>query len=166
LVAWRYLAHLPDDEHIDHLLYDLERPAQSSPSSSHGDPEQSIGDRRRSGTGLGLGNTGIHPISSVVSELTGLLSSPFGAGPSAGGPDRGEHEDDPLAQFVGLNALEIATVAEAKNFLSQRVVQQILDAIWVGDIIFWDSMGVQTTKKAQRYNKRYDPLGSVKLENV
>lgn len=64
-------------------------------------------------------------------------------------------EEDDTSAFGGLNALEIAAVAEAKTFLSQRVVQKVVNGIWCGDIVFWDSLSVHTRKKAQIYNDRY-----------
>lgn len=63
-----------------------------------------------------------------------------------------------MASFVGLNALEIAAVAGAKKFLSQRVVQKTVDDIWNGHIIFWESLSVHSKKRAKFYNKaRADP---------
>ena len=64
-------------------------------------------------------------------------------------------DDDPIISFAGLNALEIATIAGAKRFLSQYVVQQVIDGIWGGDIIFWESLSVHTRKRAQIHHQRY-----------
>jgi hypothetical protein len=73
------------------------------------------------------------------------------------GEDSEEVEDE-MAPFIGLNALEIAAVADAKKFLSQRVVQKIVDDIWNGRVIFWESLSVHSKKKAKIYNKtRADP---------
>lgn len=73
------------------------------------------------------------------------------------GDDADEAEDE-MSPFIGLNALEIAAVADAKKFLSQRVVQRIVDDIWNGRIIFWESLSVHSKKKAKIYNKkRADP---------
>ena len=44
-------------------------------------------------------------------------------------------EEDPTLPFVGLNALEIAAVVDAKKFLSQSVVQSIVNSIWYIQII-------------------------------
>ena len=63
-------------------------------------------------------------------------------------------EEDPTMPFIGLNALEIAAIANAKKFLSQRVVQKIVDSIWSGHIVFWESLSVSSKKKAQVYNQR------------
>lgn len=64
-------------------------------------------------------------------------------------------DEDLTSSFIGSNALEIAAVANSKSFLSQRVVQKIVNGIWSGDIVFWESLGVHSKKKAQIYNKRY-----------
>ena len=63
-------------------------------------------------------------------------------------------EEDLTISFVGLNALEIAAIANAKKFLSQRVVQNILNDIWSGHIVFWESLSVHSRKKAQMYSQR------------
>lgn len=67
----------------------------------------------------------------------------------------GPAENDLSSAFVGLNALEVAAVANAKRFLSQQVVQKVVNDIWSGDIVFWNSLNVSTQKKAQLYNQRY-----------
>jgi len=66
-----------------------------------------------------------------------------------------ENVEDPTKPLAGLNALEIAAVASAKRFLSQRLVQRVVQDIWDGDIIFWESLSVNAVKKARVYNKRY-----------
>ncbi|MCJ1466685.1 hypothetical protein MMC07_005305 [Pseudocyphellaria aurata] len=63
-------------------------------------------------------------------------------------------DEDLTLAFVGSNALEIAAIGNAKNFMSQRVVQKIVDDIWCGDIVFWESLSLFSKKKAQVYNKR------------
>lgn len=35
-------------------------------------------------------------------------------------------EDEPMSAFVGLNALEIGAITDAKKFLSQRIVQNLV----------------------------------------
>lgn len=65
-----------------------------------------------------------------------------------------EKVDDPTKSLAGLNALEIAAVASAKKFLSQRLVQKVVQDIWDGNIIFWESLSVNAVKKARVYNKR------------
>lgn len=59
-----------------------------------------------------------------------------------------------MAIFIGLNGLEVAAVADAKSFLGQRKVQEVLNGIWKGDIVFWETLSRNSRKKAQFYNKR------------
>lgn len=78
--------------------------------------------------------------------------------------DGDEDEEDPTSSFTGLNALEIAAIADAKKFLSQRHVQKIINGIWTGDIVLWESLSVHTQKKAQFYNKRKsDPFTRLRV---
>jgi hypothetical protein len=78
--------------------------------------------------------------------------------------DDDEEEKDPTAAFVTLNALEIAAVANAKRFLSQHIVQKIITAIWSGDIVFWDSLSVHSTKQHRFYNPRTaDPFSRLRV---
>lgn len=129
-MAWRFLTHLSAAELIDYLLHEL--PPVSFDPEDHDEIENA-------------GN-GDH------AERAVLLS---GQGPSAAST---QAEDEPTSSFVGLNALEIAAVAGAKRFLSQRIVQKTVDDIWNGDIIFWESLNVHSKKKAKFYNKaRADP---------
>lgn len=65
-----------------------------------------------------------------------------------------EENDDFASSFQNLNALEIAAVSDAKKFLSQRVVQRIIESIWRGDIIFWETLSVDSVKDAKVYNKK------------
>ena len=64
-----------------------------------------------------------------------------------------EADDDPCHTFIGLNALEIAAISDAKKFLSQRVVQKVVNDIWDGKIVFWESLSVNSKKRAHVYNK-------------
>lgn len=75
-----------------------------------------------------------------------------------------EDESDPTSSFKNLNALEIAAIADAKRFLSQHIVQKIITAIWSGDIVFWDSLSVHSTKKVRFYNPRTaDPFSRLRV---
>lgn len=76
----------------------------------------------------------------------------------------GDNEGDPTSSFKNLNALEIAAIADAKRFLSQHIVQKIITAIWSGDIVFWDSLSVHSTKKVRFYNPRTaDPFSRLRV---
>lgn len=56
--------------------------------------------------------------------------------------------------FMHLNTLEIAAVSEAKKFLAQRVVQDTIDGIWRGVIIFWHSLTPSSVKRPGFYVRR------------
>lgn len=153
-MAWRLLSHLSERDLIDYLLYELPPPSE---------PEQD------DASDVARDNDRVHhprtPTKDLANEYTGLLSShsPYFERQSskhsrrfgANGRIGSAKEVDPTLPFVHLNALEIAAVADAKKFMSQRIVQRIVNGIWCGDIIFWDSLNAQTKKKAQKYNKRY-----------
>jgi hypothetical protein len=75
-----------------------------------------------------------------------------------------DDEADPTAAFKSLNALEIAAIANAKRFLSQHVVQKIVTGIWNGDIVFWDTLAVNSVKKPRYYNPRTsDPFSRLRV---
>lgn len=66
--------------------------------------------------------------------------------------------------YQQLNALEIAAVCDAKKFLSQRAVQRIIDGIWKGDIMFWQTMSPNAVKQATLYHsKRCDPFTRLRV---
>ena len=144
IVAWRFLTHLSEPELIKYLLYDLPSSVpQELPSASN----NVYGDR-------GGGSSPTEDSSLLRDEETLDLR------PSAVARDQARQcssveGEDLSPELIGLNALEIAAVAEAKQFLSQRVVQKIVNGIWSGDIVFWNSMNSHTVKNAQRYKKRY-----------
>lgn len=81
-----------------------------------------------------------------------------------------EPTDDSVAtvsfakDYQQLNALEIAAVCEAKKFLSQRAVQRIIDGIWKGDIMLWQTMKPCTVKRATIYHsQRCDPFTRLRV---
>lgn len=74
-------------------------------------------------------------------------------------------EDGSFAKdYQNLNALEIAVVTESKKFLSQRAVQRIIDGIWKGDIMFWQTMSPRAVKQASRYRPQHiDPFTRLRV---
>ena len=146
IVAWRIVSHLSETSRIDHLLHQLpftmphyaDNPVgqlRSHIQSGHQDRLPNIGEDAESAVLLCPRQTDGQAPALVAKALP-----------------------DPLAEListlVGLNALEIAAVVDARKFLSQRVVQEVVDDIWNGRIIFWESLSVYTTKMAKTYNKR------------
>ncbi|KAI9724035.1 MAG: hypothetical protein M1812_000753 [Candelaria pacifica] len=126
MVAWRLLTHLSEHDIIDVVLYELP-PISSGTGDGAGDAEQ------------GHANDQPHD-PSETSPLLEQRVAPEGK--------------DPTSMFRGLNALEIAVVADAKKFLSQKAVQKIVNGIWHGEVVFWDSMSVRSRKKAHVYNPK------------
>lgn len=141
-VAWRFLTHLSGRELIFFLLYEL--PA-SGPVLDERDEEQ------------GLLERGGDDTTSRAQQSTGSLNQ---NGELAEGVNGGEgrhspfHEenDDFVASFDNLNALEVAAVTNAKKFLAQRVVQRVIESIWKGDIVFWETLDVGSEKAVSRLN--------------
>lgn len=66
--------------------------------------------------------------------------------------------------YQHLNALEIAAVCEAKKFMSQRAVQSIIDGLWKGDIMLWQTMNPDTVKRATLYrSEKCDPFTRLRV---
>lgn len=154
LVAWRLLSPLSERDLIDYLLLELPPPSeqeQDDASDVSRDDDRAYHPRTPTND---TGNEHARLLSShspYFERHGSNYSQLFGSnGQTANGK-----EDDPTLPFVHLNALEIAAVADAKKFMSQRIVQRIVNGIWCGDIIFWDSLNSKTKKRAQKYNKRY-----------
>jgi len=152
IVVWRFLTHLSEKEAIDYLLHELPGPNDPHSESSE------LDDVGESGSARPKAKDG------DTDEHSPLLQNQIG-GSKRPGLHQFEHhhqahpldlaDEDPTVSFVGLNTLEIAAIADAKKFLSQRVVQNIVDDIWFGNIVFWDTLSVSTKKHAQTYSKRY-----------
>ncbi|KAF2816252.1 uncharacterized protein BDZ99DRAFT_484915 [Mytilinidion resinicola] len=148
IVAWRFVTHLSEREAIEFLLYELPPLGPATPHEQ--DPE--------SGT---LARTNGQRASNVANEDTPLLDE-FNRtnGHRRLGTDSvtevtaAAQGDEFTNQFVNLSALEIAAVSGSKKFLSQRVIQRIIDGIWRGDIVFWETLRFDSVKEAKRYNRR------------
>lgn len=85
-----------------------------------------------------------------------LLRSVLNIRGASGSESSMEEEDreHSLSSFVGLTGLEIAAVANCKKFLSQRIVQKVINGIWKGDIIFWNTLAASTKKSPQFYDPK------------
>ncbi|KKY25875.1 putative receptor-activated ca2+-permeable cation channel [Diplodia seriata] len=171
VVAWQFVLTLSEREALDYLLFELPKPDDKHDDSD--DEESRVATRGRA-NGNGRHSQG------EPTERTGLLSehrtadhgTANGNG-NANGARRsksrssshstnhhipgeeyeatgGEGFADP---FLNLNTLEIAAVAGAKKFLSQRCIQDIINGIWNGEIVFWEKLTVGAVKKPKYYNK-------------
>jgi hypothetical protein len=124
MVAWRFTTHLTESEAIEALCYEL-LPTKKTPES----------DSQHPGADSNADST-------HHSEPTSLLDvEQFDT-------EQSFADDDPEAAspadainfattFAGLNALELAAVADAKKFLSQKSIQRVIGGIWNGDIVSW-----------------------------
>ncbi|KAK3053688.1 hypothetical protein LTR09_005432 [Extremus antarcticus] len=158
IVAWRFVAHLTEREAIDYLCTELPPNINGGQATSSASAE----------------NGEIQTRDEEASEQTPLLDGTENV------DDSFYDEDDDIqdtttvfsgsldAEFANLNALEIAAIAGAKHFLSEKSIQRVVNGIWKGDIIFWyqthgqnptlDSISMHSTKKARLYNKnKSDP---------
>lgn len=144
-VAWQFLSNLADRDVIDFLL--LELPAASTPD---GEDDAEGGRRSREQNGTSAEQT---------SERTPLLgdgtSDYFGHGNQMAANAR---FGSLTSQCENLSALEIAAVSGAKKFLSQRPIQKIINGLWRGDIVFWETLSVNSVKKPRKYNRNHADL--------
>lgn len=146
----RFVTHLTQRETIDFLCRDLPAPGRLPPSRvSNGHLEAAELD---------------DGLEEAEQEQAPLLS-PFNLNMEESFYD--EHPQDSeygeqsdfASIFAQLNALEIAAVSDAKRFLSQKSIQQIVDGIWKGDIVFWETLGTHSKKEAKVYRKsQADPF--------
>lgn len=160
IVAWRTLHHSSEQELIDHLLHELPAAKEltESPHDAEANMTNELGQRRNSlydsvdeNASL-LREQRLSPRKLARLQQRGLQHTPH-TQPSSDSMLT-TSEEDPTLSFASLNALEIAAVADAKKFLSQPVVQKIVNGIWSGEIVFWESLSIHTRKKAQVYSKR------------
>jgi len=169
IVSWRFLTRLSGRDAVDFCLYELLPPETP-------DDEELPEARNRNNAAITEGSRLLPqnqaPDHSLPRPTTSRSTRrqlartviQLGNHMFADNDGEGEEEEDPTSSFTGLNALEIAAVADAKKFLSQRLVQKIIYGIWTGDIVFWESLSVHTQKKAQFYNeKKSDPFTRLRV---
>ncbi|KAF2458897.1 hypothetical protein BDY21DRAFT_339188 [Lineolata rhizophorae] len=154
IVAWRFVMGLREGEKIDHLLYEL-------PPASLPPPEQEPEEPEEPDEEIGEGPTNLEA-SQASTERSELLSNDqfmssslrFGTNHTAATETIVAENRVFATTFERLNALEIAAVSEAKKFLSQRVIQKVINDIWKGEIVFWETLNVSSMKQAKKYNRR------------
>lgn len=134
------MSNLADRDIIDYLL--LELSSVSSPSSD--DPADHS--RDQNGT-------------SHASERTPLLEDTTGGYFASGNQMAANARFSSLSsQCENLSALEIAAVSGAKKFLSQRPIQKVINGLWRGDIVFWETLSLHSVKKPRKYNRNHADL--------
>lgn len=152
IVAWRLVAHLTFREAVDYLCYELPTADARDAHVSLQTPPDEEADATETGEDGPLLDGFEEPGVSFNDE------SPDDAGILSDG------EVSFAVTFAGMNALEIAAVADAKKFLSEKSVQRIINGIWKGDIIFWDTLSTYSVKKAKFYNRdRSDPFSRLRV---
>lgn len=138
LVAWRFVTHLSERDAIDHLCTDLKQDARTA----RDEPQLESSEESPLLSNDGFQSDGLQNDGVSAPEM-GTIS-----------PKDYQH----------LNALEIAAVCEAKKFLSQKAVQSIIDGLWKGDIMLWQTMSPTTVKRATLYrSERCDPFTRLRV---
>jgi len=174
LVAWQFLTFLSEKELIDYLLYEL-------PEYDDDDPPGSPA-REEASNGRPAGRPSKTVRDSSPSESSPLIRSRSAEysgfrPPKRASIDHLAHTPSSMFQddttgarinldqsMAGMNALEIAAIGDAKKFLSQNPVQKIIEDIWNGDVVFWESLSVHAVKKPRVYNKRVaDPFSRLRV---
>ncbi|KAJ5256793.1 hypothetical protein N7478_012897 [Penicillium angulare] len=156
-VAWQFLCHLNQSETIEFLLEELPIPRRNSTNLfeiERGDAGFTFAEETEATEA-----TPLLPRSSSPLNLLGLGQRSGSIQNDQDNPKQHDSANETpdfsrYFQFFGLNALEVAAVAQAKSFLSQRVVQRVVNDIWNGEIVFWDSLTVHSTKKPHIFNRK------------
>lgn len=157
IVAWRFLTQLSERDAVDFCLHELPEVSPSEGAEERRSLEVTV-DERSTLLPQFRARDNLTPVPArPESRRAELLRSVSNFGSE--GHNEDDDEEDPTSSFTGLNALEIASVADCKKFLSQKIVQKIITGIWDGDITFFQNLSENTTKKPQFYNKRHsDPF--------
>ncbi|KAI1736769.1 ion transporter [Xylaria scruposa] len=170
IVAWRFLTRLSEREVVDFCLYEIPDPSDRDTTSL--DEECAVESENDERTAL-LGIIAATPEASHqpdhMSDIRRGSMRRSQLFESVSKLTMSRHateveEDDPTTPFIHLNALEIAAIADAKRFLSQHIVQNIITGIWNGEIIFWDRLSANSTKKPRFYNhSTADPFSRLRV---
>ncbi|GFP57741.1 hypothetical protein ACSS6W_007424 [Trichoderma asperelloides] len=156
IVAWRFLTRHSEREAVTFCLFEI-----PDHKKTKAQQQQQLANDPEAGERAPLlprvlatfdGSSPSAPVGSSSKKIQLLSSLSRLTNLSMDDDSDDDEEDDPTAAFEGLNALEIAAVANAKRFLSQHVVQKIISGIWNGDIVFWDTMSVNSSKHPHFYN--------------
>ena len=162
-VAWRFVTQLSGREAIDFLLYELPSTSPTAPAPRGEDNVEAGGN----GNGNHAESGPTTPVFShsieQLEEAERLLTTPVAERHGLIG--RADKEKEAFSSsFENLNALEVAAVTQAKKFLSQRVVQRMIESIWKGDIIFWETLSVNSKKEPKVYSKKKaDPFSRLRV---
>lgn len=139
LVAWQFVLTLSKQDALEYLLFELR---DDDEEDEDDDEENALLTRR---------NRPAHTNGRVANLINGNHDTNGGANGDGNKPNNGEGFTEP---FMNLNTLEIAAVSGAKKFLSQRAIQDIVDGIWYGKIVFWNRLRVNAVKKPRFHHRR------------
>lgn len=174
IVAWQFLTFLSERELIDYLLYEIPDPSNKEPGRKLSTLPRTQPDQtgRDPDEGTPLLQSQYQPQTCADSQGTTHPHQSTSSAYSAYPTDDADADDaandaaseNVLKSLAGMNALEVAGVVSAKKFLSQRPVQKIVDDIWSGNVIFWESLSVETVRHPRTYNKRVaDPFTRLRV---
>lgn len=166
IVAWRFLARQSERDAVDYCLYEISgkdaidaNPVVPTPFGNISEEADELSPLLPNPTGVALGLRSASrraEMKHIIPKLT-LSSATVLEDPRTGGQDR-------TGVLKDLNALEIAVIANAKRFLSQYIVQKIITGLWHGEIVFWDEVSANATKKPRYYNARTaDPYSRLRV---
>lgn len=164
LVAWQFLTYLSEKELIDYLLYELpmtQAGLDGNISASWAEGLEAIS--RHETTPL-LENADPNLHAGVLRQPKRNTKPSNLSSTSLLLRDQDNEVDELAEAMAGMNALEIAAVANAKKFLSQKPVQDVIEDIWNGNIIFWESLSTQAKKCPKIYNEHTaDPFSRLRV---
>lgn len=152
LVAWQLVLELSEQDALEHLLFELHD--QGCINYDSDDEETGLLSSQR----YESANSKCGASRDAIGRTNGNANA-SGNSSAPNGNDQKPHESDGFTQpFMNLNTLEIATVAGAKKFLSQRAVQDIVDGIWNGNIVFWERLTPNAVKKPRFHSNKTGDL--------
>lgn len=163
-MAWQFLTYLSEKELIDHLLYELPAVRSGLGGNARSRSVDTASPIARNEHTPLLGDNGHETHSTSLRPPKRNTKLPNLSSTSLALRDETGDVDELAESMAGMNALEIAAVANAKKFLSQRQVQHIIEDIWNGDIIFWDSLSTRASKSPKIYNEHTaDPFSRLRV---
>ncbi|CAG9956242.1 unnamed protein product, partial [Clonostachys rosea f. rosea IK726] len=164
IVAWRFLSRVPERDVFSYCLYEIPAVQDAELAQSEADTAGHYGE-----TSPLLARFGTHDSEDGVYRPPGSSGKRVQLLGSLSFLSRNQDEssvdfNDPAVAFKGLNALEIAAIADAKRFMSQHVVQKIITGIWNGHIVYWDSLSTKSTKQPRFYDPQTtDPFSRLRV---
>ncbi|KAG6000014.1 hypothetical protein E4U21_006044 [Claviceps maximensis] len=171
ITAWRFLTRLSERQAVEFCLYEIPVESGHAGQSAAAQASRQATDDQEAGESSPLLPTREdsfdHDLRTMASGSAGKRSKLLSSLSRVTQPhssDDASPDTDPTVAFKSLNALDIAAIANAKRFLSQHVVQKIITGIWNGDIVFWNTLAVNSVKKPRYYNPRTsDPYSRLRV---